>query len=98
MWWSDGMGKIELDVDIDLAKTCSHPGDCESDVRILMQNQDIKAQLDKIDPVELRNTLSEYGAWDDAELQDHGMNLARVLWIACNDLVEEYEKEQFTEQ
>lgn len=98
MWWSDSMGKIELNVDIDLAKTCSHPGDCESDVRILIQNPAIKDQLDNVDPDTLRDTLTEYGAWDDAELQDHGMNLVRILWVACCDLVEEYENEQFTEQ
>jgi hypothetical protein len=98
MWWSDSMGKIELNVDIDLAKTCSHPGDCESDVRILMQNPAIKDQLENVDPDTLRDTLTEYGAWNVDELQDHGMNLVRILWVACCDLVEEYENEQFTEQ
>ena len=89
MWWSESLGRIELQMTLKQAQSCSHPGDCEADVRALRQVPAIRRQLDKLDKATVRECLREYGAWDDKELADHDMNLTRLLWIACNDIVEE---------
>lgn len=89
MWWCTSSGRIELQMTLKQAQACSHPGDCEADVLELRKDSRIKRQLEKIDPLLLRNELDEYGAWDDEELADHDRNLTRLLWIACNDIAEE---------
>ncbi len=37
---------------------------------------------------DLRDELSEYGAWNDEELSSHAENLKRALWLACLDAQE----------
>ena len=46
----------------------------------------IARQLKKLDPEQVRLELAEYGAWNDAELQDHAENLQRVLWCGVCDI------------
>lgn len=70
------------------ALTCSHSGDCENDVKFLMSSPKIKRQLDKLDKTQLKKELSEYGAWDENDLNDHEQNLVRWLWISCCDISE----------
>jgi hypothetical protein len=65
-----------------------HSGACDSDIDELLELEPIKAQLSAIPPQVLREELKEFGAWDDSELSNHGDNLARILWIACGDLVD----------
>lgn len=71
----------------DAAKGC-HPGQCDKDVKELSQKPYIAKQLNKLDPEQVKQELSDYGAWDDQELQDHNENLQRILWIACGDIVD----------
>jgi hypothetical protein len=92
MWWSSSSGRIELQMTLNQAKSCSHPGPCDADVAALRFEPRIKRQLDKLDPKTVASELSEYGAWDDNELADREQNLNRLLWIAANDITEE----QFT--
>jgi hypothetical protein len=54
-----------------------------------MQDPDIFAQLIAVNPVYLREELREYGAWDAEDLANHAANLARLLWLACGDLVDQ---------
>lgn len=90
-YWYSGCGRIQLQMTLDEARSASHPGPCDADVRTLSALPHIRHQLDDIDPAALRRVLREYGAWDDAELSDHDQNLQRVLWLAAGDILEEVE-------
>ena len=93
MWYTSGSGRIELQITRDTADNCNHPGPCDQDVAEAMQIPAIRRQLQRIDAKVLREDLSEYGCWNEEELADHKQNLARILWIACGDIMErEYEK------
>lgn len=66
----------------------SHSGQCDTDISELLQIPSIRRQLDKIPADDIAAELSEYGAWNDAELKDKKTNRARILWIACGDVNE----------
>ena len=87
MWWSAGSGRIELNISLEDAKSASHSGPCDADVRWLTEHRvKLINQLDKLDPVVVRDELREYGAWDKNELADHAENIQRLVWIACGDI------------
>ena len=88
MFWSSSSGRIELNIPKGLASLGYHSGACDSDIAELMEMDSIKAQLFGIAPQVLSEELKEFGAWDDSELSNHGDNLARILWLACGDLVD----------
>lgn len=88
-WACTSSGRIEIGLTLVQAEAGSHSGDCESDILELRQSPGIKAQLDAIDPGVLREELREYGAWEDEELQDHDLNLSRILWLMCGDITDE---------
>lgn len=71
------------------ARSVSHAGDCYLDVKALLRDKRVRRQLERLDPVAVRNELKEYGAWTDAELTgDHEANLERLAWLAGNDIVQ----------
>ena len=88
MYWTDSLGRIELQITKKQAQSCSHPGQCDLDVEALMQNPSIARQLKKLDPGIVAACLKEYGAWNELELSDHKENLTRLLWCACCDISE----------
>ena len=88
-WWTESLGRIELQIARDDAQSCSHAGRCDDDVAELRKAPYIRAQLDELDAVTVRDSLREYGAWDADELADHDANLTRLLWLACCDIAEE---------
>lgn len=88
MWWTESLGRIELQITRAQAAACAHPGPCDADVAALRQVPTIRRQLDKLAPDTVRECLREYGAWDADELADHDANLSRLLWIACGDVSE----------
>jgi hypothetical protein len=90
MWFTSSSGRIELKITLEQARSASHQGQCDEDVRELSKVPAIACQLAKIDPETLRNELREYGAWDDGELADHEQNLQRLLWLACCDNRDEH--------
>lgn len=90
MWWTESLGRIELQITLEQARACSHPGPCDADVAALRQVPAIRRQLDKLKPELVAECLREYGAWDDDELADHQANLNRLLWVATNDIAEEH--------
>lgn len=92
MWYTSSCGKIELEITLKQAESCSHFGDCSFDVDELRNVPKIKRQLNKIKPIDLIEELRGYGAWETDELQDHDTNLERILWIACCDIVENKNK------
>ncbi len=87
MWTS--FNNLEIEMTLKQAESCSHPGDCEPDVRFLMEHPLIKRQRRKIDPELIRQELSEYGAWEEEELADDDANWQRILWLGANDISEE---------
>ena len=72
-----------LDIPEELAAWTDHPGDCEKDLVKLMQIDEVKVELDKIDKENLKLELKEYGAWTEGELNNHSDNLMRILWVTC---------------
>ena len=87
-FWTSSSGRIELNIPYGMESIGYHSGSCDSDIAELMEMGSIKAQLSGIAPQVLSDELKEYGAWDDLELSNHEDNLARILWIACGDLVD----------
>ena len=81
--------RFEIDMTKKQAITCSHPGSCDLDVLIMLDNPKIKRQLNKISNELLAAELSEYGAWDGNELQDRTANEQRIVWIAAGNIIEE---------
>lgn len=81
--------RFEIQMTRQQAKSASHPGTCDSDVRDLLNDPKILRRLDKIDPEKIAAELREYGAWDDAELQDRQANRERIIWIAAGNITEE---------
>jgi hypothetical protein len=89
MYWTTGSGRIELNITKNQAAEVAHPGQCDADIERLMQNTNIRRQLQKICPKLLSEELLEYGAWNEDQIADHEENLNRILWIACGDILEE---------
>lgn len=81
--------RFEIQMTLVQAQSASHSGDCLEDVKELLKLPTIKRQLNKISDVDLIAELSEYGAWDNEELQDRESNNERIVWLAAGNIVEE---------
>ena len=77
---------FEIEMTTRQADNASHAGSCDADVAALLQVPKIRRQLAKISDAQLVAQLSEYGVWDDAELQNRADNEARIVWIAAGDI------------
>lgn len=76
------------------ALACTHAGQCDADVELVMSKPYVTKQLEKLDPAKLAKELSEYGAWDAKELSRHTDNLTRWVWISAGSITDDiYEKE-----
>lgn len=82
--------RFELKITKAHALQGSHQGQCDEDIAELLNVPAIRRQLNKIPADMLALELKEYGAWDETELSDHEANKARILWIACGDIVTEF--------
>jgi hypothetical protein len=82
--------RFELKITKAQALQGSHPGPCDIDIVELLTVPAIRRQFKKIPADKIAAELKEYGAWDETELSDHEANKARILWIACGDIVEEH--------
>lgn len=87
-YWSDSSGRLELALSVDQAARGYHSGACDLDIEALMQDPDVSAQLLAFDPLQVAAALKKYGTWDSEDLANHADNLARLLWLACGDLVD----------
>lgn len=87
LWNSSNYGN-DLKLTWSDAQSCSHSGNCEDDVKLLMTKPYVKKQLKKLDSVLLKKELSEFGAWDDDELNNHEDNLMRWVWISAGDITD----------
>jgi hypothetical protein len=63
-------------------------GTCDDTVNVIANKPYILRQFNAIDNSVLIKELTEYGAWDDIELQDKQANIERVIWLACSDIKE----------
>jgi hypothetical protein len=97
-YWCTSSGRIELYLTEEQARSASHPGQCDVDVRALSEHPNIKAQLDALNPEVLRKELKEYGAWDAADLADHEHNKERILWLAAGDICDGFDEEDDEEE
>jgi len=68
---------------------CSHWGDCDEDVARCLELPEVNAEIYKIDSEELIKELSDYGAWDVAQLSIDQDNRRRILWIAASNILED---------
>lgn len=87
-FWCSSSGRVEIEMTKAQARSASHSGSCDDDVRWLSQQPGIVNQLDKLDPALLAKELAEYGAWDKTELADHDQNLQRLVWLAAGDIAD----------
>lgn len=74
------------------ALSASHPGECDEDVKALLENKKIARQLDRIPAEKIAAELKEFGAWDEEELKDESANRERIIWIAAGNIKEESKK------
>lgn len=81
--------RFTLTITKEQARTGAHPGPCDDDIKDLLTVPAIRRQLDKLPPEAIKAELKEYGAWDEDELNDQQENRARILWIACGNVLEE---------
>lgn len=87
-FWCSSSGLINLEMSKAEARSASHSGACDDDVRWLSQQLAIVSQLDSIDPIALAKELRECGAWDETELANHDQNLQRLVWLAAGDIAD----------
>ena len=86
--WFDDRGDMLKTLPGDCILACSGQGRVDDDVAFWVKELDFTNGLPRERTI---NYLSEYGAWDDEELNEMtAMSLAeKVLWIFCNDLKEQ---------
>jgi len=94
--WNDSEYGNDLNISKKHAEFGAHPGDCDDGIRYLRTVPSIQRQLKKLHPDQLRMELKQYGAWDETELQDHDMNVARWLWISCGAIRERARRREQT--
>lgn len=63
-------------------------GACDDAVQAIAKKPYIIRQFNAIDNNLLVRELSEYGDWDDIELQNKNANIERIIWLACSDIKE----------
>ena len=85
-WFTSSSGIIEFQMTGEQAQSVSHQGSCDKDCEVL--KNELKLELDKINPDDIKKELDELGAWNDEELSDHEQNLIRLVWIAGCDIAE----------
>jgi folate-binding Fe-S cluster repair protein YgfZ len=89
LYWTDSLGRIELQMTLEDAESVSHQGRCDDDVSALRKMPYLATQLDNLKPEPVRAYLKEYGTWDADELADHDANLDRIVWLAGCDIREQ---------
>jgi hypothetical protein len=78
---------FEIEMTKKQAESVSHPGPCDADVEILLQDRKIKRQLKKIPDDKLRMELKEYGI-DPENLQTRHDLESYIVWIAGGNIMD----------
>jgi len=84
--------RFTIKMTLEQAKSVSHQGQCDEDVKKLLKVKEIARQINKLDIVIIREELKEYGAWSDMELVDTESNNQRIVWIAGCQIMEDYKE------
>lgn len=79
---------FEIEMTKRQAESVSHPGPCDADVEILLQDRKIKRQLKKIPDDKLRTELKEMGI-DPENLQTRHDLEMYIVWIAGGNIMDE---------
>ena len=83
-WISSSCGRIELAVPGEAIVDLSASGPIDDAAEYWSARVDWSG----VSPEDLARDLSEYGAWDEAELEDEEANRRRFLWTACGGLAD----------
>lgn len=78
--------RFEIEMTKEQAYSVTHPGKCDADVEILLENPKIKRQLKKISDEDLAAELYDYAGWD---VSDRKTNEQRIIWIAGGNIIDE---------
>jgi hypothetical protein len=81
--------RFEIKMTLNQAKSVSHQGACDEDVKELLKNKKYLSQFKKIRLSDIAAELKEYGAWDEEELNNIVDNLQRITWIAGGNIIED---------
>lgn len=94
-WFTSSSGAIELVLYAPDVKQGSHSGRCDEDIAALLKKRYIAAQLDRLKPAAIQAELREYFFDSDFDPQcaDDENNRARLLWVACGDILDNGEFE-----
>ena len=88
-WYTSSSGRIEFQMTLEQARSVSHPGPCDKDVELLSEQEDIKAITDNFDRDILKGDVREiFVDATEEELDNHEINIQRLLWIAGGDIAE----------
>jgi hypothetical protein len=74
-------GYIQVTMNEDAIHDLTQSGDASDAVEEWLDSIQISGTPDAI-----REHLSEYGCWDDQELQDDTANQRRLVWLAAGDI------------
>jgi hypothetical protein len=80
--------RFEIQMTRKQALACSHQGDCADDVNALIKSKQISRPR-KCTPENLKKELSEYGAWEENELENDTTNWERIVWLAAGNIKED---------
>ena len=72
---------------LEAVKQCSDEGDCSITVKYWAR--EIPKEAEDL----IRAELKEYGGWTLEELQDNESNWQRIVWIAANNIRDEFRYE-----
>jgi len=86
--------RFEIKMTLKQAKSVSHQGQCDEDVKELLKDKIFLRQFKKIDSESIAAELQECGAWDEEELKDIEANLERITWIAGCQIIEDYKEKR----
>ena len=75
---------------VECFEMCFHQGECEHDVKWWIDSGEV--DFSNFPDDKIREELSEYGAWEDDELQDVSKNRERILWIAAENAQDEWDE------
>lgn len=82
-WWSESLGRFELQIPGEAIEDIFQPGPADETVEYWAKKIERPARATA---KALRDSLREYGAWDESELADDAANWHRVVWSAACDL------------
>jgi len=87
--WSSSSGEIEIPLYKKEYMSLPRIGPADSAINELYKQSNIVSRFDKYDDETIANVLTEYGAWEPSKLTNREDNIKYILWIACNDLIDQ---------